>query len=231
MYTTASLPIKAWAEEDRPREKMQLKGRNALSDAELLAILIGSGNRQKSAVELSKEILNLSNNNLNQLGKCRIDELMEIKGIGMAKAITIVAALELGRRRKESDALKAYKVQCSKDAYRYMLPKLEDLDHEEFWVMCLTSRNEVMSHFLVSRGGVASTVVDHKMIFAKALKQMAPRIMLFHNHPSGNPRPSAADKQMTYDVVAAGKLLDIQVIDHIIVGDKTFYSFADHNLI
>lgn len=231
MYLQNNLPIKAWAEEDRPREKLLLKGKNALSNAELIAILIGSGSRKQTAVELSKEILNQSGNNLNKLGKCTIADLMEFKGIGEAKAISIIAALELGRRRKATEAPVLDQIVSSYQAYQYILPYLEDLQHEEFWVICLNKRNVVLKCYPISRGGLDSTIIDVKFIFATAIKEVANSIMLFHNHPAGAPHPSNADIKETRKIVEAGLLLDIKVLDHIIVGDNKYYSFADNGLI
>ncbi|MEZ5008017.1 MAG: DNA repair protein RadC [Chitinophagales bacterium] len=231
MYLQNNLPIKAWAEEDRPREKLLLKGKNALSNAELIAILIGSGSRKQTAVELSKEILNRTGNNLNKLGKYTIAELMEFKGIGEAKAISIIAALELGRRRKSTEAPVLDQIVSSYQAYQYILPFLEDLKHEEFWVICLNKRNVVLKCYPISRGGLDSTIIDVKFIFATAIKEVANSIMLFHNHPAGAPHPSNADIKETKKIVEAGLLLDIKVLDHIIVGDNKYYSFADNGLI
>ncbi len=222
-----NLPIKAWAEEDRPREKLLMKGKVALSNAELVAILIGSGNRNQTAVELSKEILARSGNNLNQLGKRSVHDLMEFKGMGEAKSISILAALELGRRRKK-ESIPNYDIITSSDkAYHYMLPYLQDLDHEEFWMICLNKRCQVLKCHPISKGGIAGTFVDNRIIFSKALKDNATSIMIFHNHPSGATHPSRADLSITKTIIEAGKLLDIPLLDHIIIGDGAYYSFAD----
>lgn len=223
--------ILSWAEEDRPREKLMLKGRAALSDAELIAILIGSGTRELSAVDLSKLILKSVGNNLNELAKLSINDLMKFKGIGDAKAISIAAALELGRRRKESDVLKKAKVTSSSDAYYAIRPYLMDLSHEQFWVLLLNRANEVIRPFQVSIGGVAGTVADPKIIFKSAIEYLASAIILVHNHPSGNLTPSQADKDLTKKVKEAGRLLDIPILDHLIFGDNGYYSFADQGIL
>lgn len=223
--------ILSWAEEDRPREKLILKGRAALSDAELIAILIGSGTRELSAVDLSKLILKSVGNNLNELAKLSINDLMKFKGIGDAKAISIAAALELGRRRKESDVLKKAKVTSSSDAYYAIRPYLMDLSHEQFWVLLLNRANEVIRPFQVSIGGVAGTVADPKIIFKSAIEYLASAIILVHNHPSGNLTPSQADKDLTKKVKEAGRLLDIPILDHLIFGDNGYYSFADQGIL
>jgi len=223
--------ILSWAEEDRPREKLMLKGRAALSDAELIAILIGSGTRELSAVDLSKLILQSVGNNLNELAKLSINDLMKFKGVGDAKAISIAAALELGRRRKESDVLKKAKVTSSSDAYHAIRPYLMDLSHEQFWVLLLNRANEVIRPFQVSIGGVAGTVADPKIIFKSAIEYLASAIILVHNHPSGNLTPSQADKDLTKKVKEAGRLLDIPILDHLIFGDNGYYSFADQGIL
>lgn len=222
--------ILSWAEEDRPREKLMLKGRAALSDAELIAILIGSGTREYSAVDLSKVILNSVGNNLNELAKLSINDLMKFKGIGDAKAISIAAALELGRRRKESDVQKRAKVTSSSDAYLAIRPYLLDLSHEQFWILLLNRANEIIRPVQVSVGGVAGTVADPKIIFKSAIEYLASAIILVHNHPSGNLTPSQADKDLTRKVKEAGRLLDIPVLDHLIFGDNGYYSFADEGI-
>ena len=225
-----SLTIKAWAEEDRPREKFALNGKSTLSDAELIAILIGSGNKEESAVELSKRILSTVNNNLNELGRIDLGNLMKFNGIGEAKAISIAAALELGRRRKLTEVIKNPKITSSEDVYEIMSPLLSDLKHEEFWVLILNQGNKVIHKSRVSSGGVASTVADSKLIFKPALEKLGSSIILCHNHPSGNLKPSAADIQLTKKNVEAGKLLDIRVLDHVIVANNKYYSFADEGM-
>ncbi len=230
MAYEGSLSIKTWAEEDRPREKFALKGKMLLSDAELIAILIGSGNTDESAVELSKRILSSVSNNLNELGKTDLAELMKFKGIGEAKAITIAAALELGRRRKLTEVIKNPKITSSSNAFEIMEPILADLKHEEFWVLILNQGNKVIHKAKVSSGGVSTTVADSKMIFKPAIEKLGSSIILCHNHPSGNLKPSAADIQLTKKNVEAGKLLDIRVLDHIIVANNKYYSFADEGM-
>ena len=221
------ITIKAWAEDDRPREKLQLKGRQTLSDAELIAILIGSGNTEESAVELSKKILASVNNNLNELAKLTIADLIKFKGIGEAKAISIIAALEVGRRRKETDTPQRTQIKTSIDAYNILKATLLDLPHEEFWVLYLNRSNQLIKKELISRGGVAGTVVDAKIIFKSAVEILASSIVLCHNHPSGNSKPSEQDIQLTKKLKEAGKLLDIPIVDHIIFTENGYYSFAD----
>jgi DNA repair protein RadC len=223
--------ILSWAEEDRPREKLMLKGRAALSDAELIAILIGSGTRELSAVDLSKLILHSVGNNLNELAKLSINDLMKFKGVGDAKAISIAAALELGRRRKESEVVKKAKITSSADAYQAMRPYLLDLSHEQFWVLLLNRASEIIRPFQISIGGVAGTVADPKIIFKSAIEYLASAIILVHNHPSGNLTPSQADLDLTKRVKEAGRLLDIPILDHLIFGDSGYYSFADKGIL
>jgi DNA repair protein RadC len=225
-----NLTIKTWAEEDRPREKLSLKGKNALSDAELVAILIGSGNKNESAVELSKKILASINNNLNKLGKLSINDLTQFNGIGEAKAISIIAALELGRRRKDSEIEKRLIIKSSKDAYNIIADVLSDLPHEEFWVLYLNRKNEVIKKENISKGGVSGTIADSKIIFKSAIEQLASAIILCHNHPSGNLSPSAADISLTKKLKETGIMLDTPVLDHLIIGEKDYFSFADENL-
>lgn len=224
------LNIKAWAEEDRPREKLLNKGRNALSDAELIAILIGSGNRNETAVELSKRILASIENDLNKLGRMSIKELMQFKGIGEAKAISISAALELGRRRKSTDAALKKNIGSSKDAFDEMVGVMTDLPHEEFWVMYLDRRNAVIKKMNVSKGGVTGTVADSKIIFKEAIQLLASAVILLHNHPSGNLKPSDADIQLTKKMVEIGKIMETPVLDHLIITDKGYFSFSDQGL-
>ncbi|AFD05532.1 RadC family protein [Solitalea canadensis] len=222
------LPITAWAEDDRPREKMMLKGRQSLSDAELIAILIGSGTAKLSAVDLSKHILNSLQNNISKLAKLSTKELMKYKGIGEAKAVTILAALELGRRRKEEEQVnKIQRISCSKDAYTIINPYLADIQHEEFWVILLGRSNKVLAVSNVSKGGMTSTIADPKIIFKQAIEHSATNMILIHNHPSGNLTPSQQDITLTNKFIKAGELLEIQVLDHLIIGDQQYYSFAD----
>lgn len=225
------LNIKQWAEEDRPREKLLLKGKNALSDAELIAILIGSGNRTETAVELAKRILASINNDLNQLAKLSLTDLMQFKGIGEAKAISIAAALELGRRRKESLTEKNTTITSSKIAYEIISDVLSDLPHEEFWVLYLNRKNEVIKKEHISKGGVTGTVADAKIIFKTAINNLASAIILCHNHPSGNLTPSNEDIKLTKKLKEIGLLMDTPIIDHIIVGNNNYFSFADENLL
>ena len=226
-----NLSIKSWAEEDRPREKFVLKGKGSLSDAELIAILIGSGSRNETAVELSKKILAGVKNNLNELGTQSLDELMKYKGIGEAKAISISAALELGRRRKGSNVLKRAKISTSHSAYEQFIPVLSDLEHEEFWILILNRANQVVEVKSISRGGVSGTIADAKIIFRAALVKLGSAIILGHNHPSGNLTPSLADKNLTKTLVQAGEVLNVKVLDHLIIGGNNYFSFADEGLI
>jgi DNA repair protein RadC len=229
MYKKPS--IKEWAVEDRPREKMQAKGVRSLSEAELIAILIGSGNLDESAVEVSRRIMASVNNNLNELGKKNINDLQKFKGIGPAKAITIAAAMELGRRRKESEPDEKPKVITSGDAAAIFKPLLSDLPHEEFWVLLLNRNNLYIDKMMVSQGGLAGTVIDVRIILKMALDKLACSIILCHNHPSGNLVPSEADKDITKKIKEAGKHMDIPVLDHIIIGNGSYFSFADDGLI
>jgi len=226
-----SFGIKSWAEDDRPREKLIGKGRQVLSDAELIAILIGSGNRDDTAVELSKKILASTGNNLNELGKLSISDLTKFKGIGEAKAISIVAALELGRRRRETETVKRDKITCSKDVFEIMKQIMLDLPHEEFWLLVLNRSNAVIKKELISRGGVAGTVVDTKIIFKTAIENLASSIIISHNHPSGNLKPSDADIKITKSIKDAGKIMDIPLFDHVIVTDSGYYSFNDEGML
>jgi DNA repair protein RadC len=222
------LSIKQWAEDDRPREKMLLKGKTTLSDAELIAILLGSGSRNETAVQLAQRILKEYGNNLNELAKLSVADLQKFKGIGEAKAISIVAALELGRRRKDTDTPQQTVIRTSADAYTHIAGKLSDLPHEEFWILVLNRAHRVIKSELISKGGVSGTVADVRMMIKTAVENLASAIVLAHNHPSGNTRPSDADIQLTRKVRQAADLFDIQLLDHIIVGEGTYYSFADN---
>lgn len=226
-----NLSIKQWAEDDRPREKLLLKGRTSLSDAELIAILIATGTREESAVDLAKRILSLAQNNLNLLGKCSVKDLQKVKGIGEAKAISIVAALELGRRRKQESPLIQQKVSSSADAYALFEPFVSDLQGEEFWVLLLNRGNKILHYKKVSEGGVSGTVVDAKIIFNYALEHLASSMMLCHNHPSGIADPSEADKHLTKNLRTAASILQINLLDHIIIGQNSYFSFADNGLL
>jgi DNA repair protein RadC len=229
-YTQPKLVIKSWAEEDRPREKMLLKGKHSLSNAELLAILLGSGSREETAVGLAQRILRTVGNDLNELGKCSIADLSgRYKGVGEAKAITIAAAMELGRRRQLSSIQEKPQICSSRDSYDAIAPLLMDLHHEEFWILVLNRANRLLGRQQISRGGVAGTVVDAKVVFRKAL-ETAPQacsVVLCHNHPSGNLYPSQADLELTLKLRQAGQVLDMQVIDHLIISQAGYYSFAD----
>lgn len=229
--TQNNLNIKAWAEEDRPREKLLLKGKSTLSHAELLAILIGSGSKNETAVELCKHILNSVSNNLNQLAKLSIADLTKFKGMGEAKSIAVIAALELGRRRKEEDSLKREKVITSKDAFSIFYPDTVDLPHEEFWVLFLNRANFVINKTNISKGGVAGTIVDIKLIFKQAIEQLACSVVVCHNHPSGNLKPSDADIKLTKQLKETGRILEIPIIDHLIIADNSYFSFADEGIL
>lgn len=230
MDESKKLPISKWDEMDKPREKLLAKGREALSDSELIGILLGSGNRDMSAVELGREILSKSENNLNYLAQLSITDLMKFKGIGEAKAITIAAALELGRRRRESEMIKRSKISSSKDVFEYMLTKLDNKPYEEFWVLLLNRANNVISREMISIGSLTASLADPRKIFKLALEKLAAGIILCHNHPSGNLKPSESDIQLTKKLFNAGKFLDINVLDHIIIGENAYYSFADEGL-
>lgn len=224
-------PITSWAEGDRPREKLLSKGKAALSDAELIAIIIGSGSRNKSAVELSQEILSSYQNKLNELGKVSVDQLMKFKGIGTAKAITIVAALELGRRRRGEEALVRKKVTSSKSVFEVMQPVLGDLNHEEFWVIYLNNSNKILITEQSTKGGMTGTLVDPRKIFSRALEVGATCLILAHNHPSGTLKPSQADKTLTKKLKVGGSHLDIKVLDHLIITQNAYFSFADEGIL
>ncbi|UHG90225.1 RadC family protein [Spirosoma oryzicola] len=223
--------IQSWAEEDRPREKLMLKGKAALSEAELIAILINSGTVDLTAVDVAKIILKSVGNNLNELAKLSIKDLSKFRGIGEAKAISIVAALELGRRRKEQDRPQRARITCSRDAYNELRPHLLDKPHEEFWILLLNRANEVLRPAQISSGGVSGTVADAKLIFKQAVEHLASAIILIHNHPSGNLTPSQADKDLTRKLKEAGRVLEIPVLDHLIFTDKSYFSFADEGLL
>lgn len=225
------LSIKNWSEDDQPREKLKKLGRQILSDAELLAILIGSGNRKESAIELCKRILHQSENNINILAKLSVNDLMKFNGIGEAKAISIIAALELGRRRNSEDIITKTSITSSKLLYEYIKPKLEDLPHEEFWVILLSRSNKIIDKQLIGRGGISETTADIKLIFKKSIESLASGIILAHNHPSGNLKPSQSDINLTKKIIEASKLFDINVLDHLIIGDSNYYSFADEGII
>ncbi|WP_348810407.1 RadC family protein [Flavobacterium maritimum] len=225
-----NFPITNWSEDDKPREKLMLKGKSALSDAELIAILIGSGNRNESAVDLSKRILGSVDNNLNALGKLSISQLMNFKGIGEAKAISIIAAMELGRRRRAEDAVELTKITSSKVVFEIMQPIIGELSHEEFWILYLNNSNKVISKSQLSKGGITGTLVDVRLVFKTALEMGATSLILCHNHPSGALTPSDADKQITRKVKMAGESLEIKVLDHLIVTENHYFSFVDEGI-
>jgi len=231
MDYTASTNIKAWAEEDRPREKLILKGKSSLSTAELIAILIGSGSRNESAVDLSKRILATYKNNLNELSQQNISELTAFKGIGEAKAISIIAAMELGKRFRSSQALKKEKVSDSRSAYEAVYALLSGLKYEEFFVILLNRAAKIIGIRKISEGGSSGTVVDPKKVFKLGLNESASSIILCHNHPSGNTEPSQQDISITRNFVEIGKILQMEVLDHLIIGNDDYYSFADEGMI
>jgi len=231
MDSPKKLNIKDWAAEDRPREKMILKGPSALSNAELLAILIGSGTKEGSALAVAQNILDKSQNSLNILGKKSMTDLQKEKGIGEARSITIIAALELGKRRKLEEAKETKRITSSSQAYEYLQPILCDLQHEEFWVLFLNRSNAVLEQFNMSKGGTSGTVIDVRIIMKRGIELLASSIVLGHNHPSGNANPSQADKDITTKIKEAGKLVEITVIDHIIVCEHNYFSFADQGLL
>ena len=226
-----SLKITDWAVEDRPREKLYHKGTSSLSDAELLAILIGSGTKARSAVDLGRELLSMVNNNLNSLGKLSISDLTKIRGIGNARAVTIAAALELGRRRKLSDIPDMPQIKSSRDVFDLLGPVLSDLPHEEFWILFMNRSNKVINRLKLSQGGVSGTVTDVRMVMKHAIENLASGIIVCHNHPSGNLSPSESDTRITQKIKEAGTMMDIQLLDHLIITDKDYYSFADNGLL
>lgn len=228
---TKNMTIKQWAEDDRPREKLLMKGRQALSDAELLAILLGSGTREETALDIAKRILSDSGDNLGELARKGISDLVKIRGIGPARAVQISAALELGKRRNESEVLVKEKITCSRDAYEVLRSAMGDQPYEEFWILILNKANRVIRKCCISEGGISGTVVDPKKIFKIALDHHGSSLILGHNHPSGNIQPSEADQKITRKIRDSGTMLDIAVLDHIIVCDGNYYSFADEGLI
>ncbi len=227
----SSTSIKNWALDDRPREKLITKGRESLSDSELLAILINTGSGKRSAVDLAKETLQKGKNNLDELGKLSIKDLTEIPGIGEAKAITIIAALELGRRRQATFPLNKKQVHSSKELADYLQSKLKDYSHEVFAVVFLNRANKINHFEILSTGGISHTIVDPRIIFKRALEVKATSIILCHNHPSGNLKPSRQDEELTAKLKNAGDLIDIKVVDHLIVSDEGYYSFADEGFL
>ncbi|MDP6922466.1 MAG: DNA repair protein RadC [Lutibacter sp.] len=225
------LSIKSWAEDDRPREKLLLKGKTALSDAELIAILISSGNREESAVALAKRILQSVENNLNKLAKLSVADLQQFKGIGQAKALSIITALELGRRRRLEKALLQPTIDSSRAVFNLMQPLISELLHEEFWIIYLNNANTVIARRQLSKGGLTSTLVDVRLVFKMAIEYRATGLILCHNHPSGKRQPSTADRAITRQLCEAGHTLDIKVLDHLIVTENAYFSFADEGLL
>lgn len=222
------LTIKSWALDDRPREKLLAKGISTLSSAELIATLIGSGNKEESAVDLSKRILSTVNDNINELAKLSIERLIKFKGIGEAKAICIITALELGKRRQYEGSFQIQKIQSSREAYNIMKPLIADKAYEEFWVLYLNNSNKVLSKNLCSKGGITAALVDVRLLYKRALELSAVGIILCHNHPSGNIQPSDSDRELTLKVNQAGGSLDIKLLDHLIITEKSYFSFADN---
>jgi len=231
MQENKPFSIKYWAEGDRPREKLLQKGKMSLSDAELIAILIGSGSREESAVQLSKRILAASENKLNELGKLSVQQLTKFKGIGEAKAITIVAAMELGRRRRGEEAVQRKQITSAEAVFEVMQPIIGDLGHEEFWILYLNNSNKILQKLQLSKGGMTGTLVDVRLAFKNALEVGATSVILAHNHPSGTLKPSEADKQLTRKLKLAGESLDIKVLDHLIVTQKSYFSFANEGIL
>lgn len=230
MAENSFFPITNWSEDDKPREKLMLKGKSVLSDAELIAILIGSGSRSESAVDLSKRILASVDTNLNALGKVSLSQLMSFKGIGEAKAISIIAALELGRRRRSEDVVELKKITSSKIIFEIMQPIIGELPHEEFWIIYMNNSNKVIAKSQLSKGGITGTLVDVRIVFKTALEMGATALILCHNHPSGTLIPSDADKQITRKLKLAGDSLEIKVLDHLIVTETSYFSFADEGI-
>lgn len=226
-----SFPIKSWNLDDRPREKLRVKGRSALSDAELLAIILGSGSDRESAVSLAKKILASADHNLNDLGKVSLSKLMTFHGIGEAKAVCIAAALELGRRRSQQESPDKFRVVNSASVFKFLHPLIGDLSHEEFWVLFLNNSNRIVKYEQLSKGGITGTLVDIRLALKYALEVNATALILAHNHPSGTLMPSEADKQLTSKFRNAAQSLDIKLLDHLIVTEKEYYSFADEGLL
>lgn len=225
------MPIRTWAEDDRPREKLLLKGRHSLSHAELLAILLGSGTRERSAVDLAKALLQSANDNLSDLARMSLGDMLKIKGIGKVRAVTILAALELGRRRDSAESPVREKITSSQDAYRILKNLLGDRPYEEFWIILLNRANRVIRSCNISEGGISGTVVDPRKIFKLGLEHHASSLILGHNHPSGALQPSEADIRITKKIKESGEMLEIAVLDHLIIGDSGYYSFADEGCI
>lgn len=231
MSVKGGFSIKNWSEDDKPREKLLNKGKSTLSNAELLAILINSGSENESALDLCKRILKQNNNQLNQVLKQSIQQLMQFKGIGVAKAVTIVAALELAKRLQVSTINPLKKVTRSNDVFKLMQPIIGDLPHEEFWFLLLNNSNKVIYKLQLSKGGLTQTVVDLRMLFKTALEHLATALILVHNHPSGQLTPSQADKDITQRIKEAGTTIDIKLLDHLIIAQNSYFSFADENIL
>jgi len=231
MSENTSFPIRHWSEDDRPREKLITKGKSALSDAELIAIVIGSGSRNETAVGLSQRILAQSQNNLNALGKLSLKQLTTFKGIGEAKAISIIAAMEIGRRRRLEDPLPLTKITSSRTVFEIMQPIIGDLPHEEFWVLYLNNSNNIINKIQLSKGGITGTVVDVRLAFKVAVEHSATGMILCHNHPSGTLVASDADRQITKKMKLAGESLDVKVLDHLIITEADYYSFSDDGIL
>jgi len=225
------LNIKEWALEDRPREKLLYRGLTSLSDAELIAILIGSGNHDETAVELSRRIMENVKNNLNELGKLNVENLKSFKGIGDAKAIAIIAAMELGRRRNHSTALEMDKITGSSDVAQYLRPLIGDIPHEEFWALFLNRQNKVIDKQRLSQGGMTGTVIDVRLVLKMAIEKRATSLIFAHNHPSGNLEASNADRKITQQLKEAGQIMDIPLLDHLIITQGGYFSFADEGLL
>lgn len=231
MSENTSFPIRSWSEDDKPREKLMTKGKAALSDAELIAILIGSGSRNESAVDLSKRILFSVENNLNTFGKLSLSQLIAFKGIGQAKAVSLLAAMELGRRRRAEEAVELLKIRSSQTIFEMMQPLIGELFHEEFWIIYLNNSNKVITKNQLSKGGITGTLVDVRLVYKTAIELAAVGIILCHNHPSGALQPSEADKQITQKLKLAGESLDIKVLDHLIITEAHYFSFSDAGML
>lgn len=225
------MSIKFLAEDDRPREKFLSKGKNSLSDAELLAIIMGSGNREDSAVELGRKILKSVENNWHNLSKLQISDLMKFKGVGEAKAISIATALEIGRRRAAQEVPERIQIGQSTDSFKVLQPYLGDLQTEEFWAIFLNQSNKILAKSKLTSGGINQSIVDVRILFKTALDHLATGIVIAHNHPSGNLKPSVEDIKITKQIIEAGKILNIQLLDHLIITQNSYLSFADENLL
>jgi len=226
-----SKSIKTWAEQDRPREKLLERGAESLSDSELIAILLASGNAKMSAVELARHILKKYHNKLSKLSRCTADELKQFQGVGDAKAVTLLAALELGRRRKAEKIEKVQTINSSLSAYELLAPMMEDRLNEEFWILYLDRANHVIDKLRLSQGGTTATIMDVKIIIKIALEKLAQGIILSHNHPSGNLKPSRSDILVTEKIQNAAKLFDIKLLDHLIIANNDYFSFNDENML